>query len=227
MEMWRFCLWISSLNCISVSDRTLLAIWFAGANGFWCFTNNLGKYAETNMFSQVLGKVSPAWNGACTNLCPQMEDAELQISAIQTEEVWPRKSLKRSKGKQRGNWIQLHAGSLEGKGYVIILFQFGFFPRRFGLLLSLFHLGPKLPKIIRKLCVTVICEIWRNFPASLLIWDEAWNSKCIQNQNPIFKRIVFTHECHQRDILQRGPSFLYIPIYLFIIFPKQQIILKS
>lgn len=39
------------------------------------------------MFSQVLGKFSPAWNKACTNLYPQMGDAQLQISAIQTEEV--------------------------------------------------------------------------------------------------------------------------------------------
>ena len=39
------------------------------------------------MFSQVLGKFSPTWNGACTNLYPQMEDNELQISVIQTEEV--------------------------------------------------------------------------------------------------------------------------------------------
>ena len=58
---------------------------------------------------------------------PRWKMQSYKLVQIQTGEVWPRISLKRSKGKQWGNWIQLHASSLEGKGYLVILFQFFFF----------------------------------------------------------------------------------------------------
>ena len=59
----------------------------------------MGKYAETNMFNQVLGKFSPAWKRACTDLYPQMEDAELQISANSNRRGLTKEKLREIKGK--------------------------------------------------------------------------------------------------------------------------------
>lgn len=59
----------------------------------------MGKYAETNMLNQVLGKFSPAWKRACTDLYPQMEDAELQISANSNRRGLTKEKLKEIKGK--------------------------------------------------------------------------------------------------------------------------------
>lgn len=59
----------------------------------------MGKYAETNMFNQVLGKFSPAWKRACTDLYSQMEDAELQISANSNKRDLTKEKLKEIKGK--------------------------------------------------------------------------------------------------------------------------------
>ena len=51
------------------------------------------------MFNQVLGKFSPAWKRACTDLYPQMEDAELQISANSNRRGLTKDKLKEIKGK--------------------------------------------------------------------------------------------------------------------------------
>ena len=51
------------------------------------------------MFNQVLGKFSPAWKRACTDLYSQMEDAELQISANSNKRDLTKEKLKEIKGK--------------------------------------------------------------------------------------------------------------------------------
>ena len=95
---------------------------------------------------------------------PRWKTQSYKLVQIQTREIWPRKSLKRSKGKQWGNWIQLHAGSLESKGYLMILFQF--FP------------PPQKKKWVNAFTISVWPCVWAQSLSLVRLFTTQWTIAC-------------------------------------------------
>ena len=97
------------------------------------------------MFNQVLGKFSPAWKRACTDLYPQMEDAELQISANSNRRGLTKDKLKEIKGKAVRKLDTVACQFIRRQrvlsDFIPVLFFF-FFQKKIGLMLSLFQFGP-------------------------------------------------------------------------------------
>ena len=97
------------------------------------------------MFNQVLGKFSPAWKRACTDLYSQMEDAELQISTKSNRRGLTKEKLKEIKGKAVRKldtvacWFTRRQRVLND--FIPVLFFF-FFQKKIGLMLLLFQFGP-------------------------------------------------------------------------------------
>ena len=100
------------------------------------------------MLNQVLGKFSPAWKRACTDLYPQMEDAELQISANSNRRGLTKEKLKEIKGKAVRKLDTVACQFIRRQralnDFIPVLFFFFFFSKKkkTGLMLSLFQFGP-------------------------------------------------------------------------------------